>query len=472
MLPPNWGRQQAGSGWLDLQAEGLNLRERYRPLGPSEQLDEVFEMALGAGAKFVYLDRPYTDFDYRSDLSHFYGRAFRPPPQTTERLIFSDEDEVLGVCVVRPLPRQVGRTLMTPPAKVSRYVTCTTQMNIHAFGYEWPVKGYPFTSQDGEYGVCAHAAIWSIARYHHLRFGTDRYTTSAIIESAGLRERPDKTARSDGLYAFDIARAFRGMGLPALQYDIENIAESSEGRESMDTVACRYLNSGIPVAVLTSNHMMVLVGYGEKAGGGIFYIVSDDNHSAYKRVEQVTGDSDDAWELLIIPQPGRIHVNGEAAEVRAQEAFEDRVRANAGPSHLFERWEKNELRVRTYAAPSPTYVGRLTDRGTPDTIRHHHVYAPKGNWLWISEFQDMAAGEGRRVVGEIVIDATSMNLDPTPVFGNIDGWAYTWPEGEGEPNVIQAESAGARFASALGDRSEQPDPPSPSFAPYAPPPVD
>jgi hypothetical protein len=452
--------------------EGLAVRERYRPLGPSAQLDEVFDIALGAGATYVYVDRPYVDLDYRSDLSHFYGRAFRPPPPATERLIFTTDKEVIGACVIRPLPQQVGRTLLPPPAEEAPYVTCTAGMGIHAFGFEWTIRGYPFTSQDGEYGVCAHAAIWSIARYHHLRFGTDRYTTSAIIEAAGLRERPDKTARSDGLYGFDIVRAFRGIGLPALQYDIATIPQTSGGTETADSVLARYLNSGIPVGVLSANHMIVLVGYGIESNGDYFYIVSDDNLGAYQRMKMISGSAADAWRLLVIPQPGRIHVSGEAAEARAEEAFEDRLRANTGPGHLLTGWLNDDFSVRTYATPSTAYVSGLGARGLPASIRHHHTYAPKGNWLWVTEFQDTTRPAEKQVVGEIAIDATSLQLDPSPIFGNVDGWGYLWPPHDTEPSVVQSHPGGEGYKSALRDPSEQAAPPPPTFGPYGGTPVD
>jgi hypothetical protein len=467
VLPPEWGRVHAGPRRFDLVSQGLAVRERYRPLGNSAQLDEVFDVALGAGADFVYIDRPYVDFDYRSDLSHFYGRSFRPPPETTERLIFATKDRIIGISAIRPLPQHVGRTMLAPPAEEAPYVTCVARMPVHAFGFEWTVSGYPFTSQDGEYGVCAHAALWSIARYHHLRFGTDRHTTTSIIEAAGLKERPDKTARSDGMYGFDVVRAFRGIGLPALQYDVDSIPATSQGTETADSVICRYLNSGIPVCVLTLDHMIVLIGYAEAANGDITYVVSDDNLGAYQRMNLVSGTTSDAWKLLVIPQPGRMHVNGEAAEARAEETFEDRVRANTGPGHLLPRWLGGELRVRTYATPSYAYVNNLIRRGVPDAVRHHHIYAPKGNWLWIAEFQDMKLAEDERVIGEIAIDATSFQYDPSPIFGNIDGWAYLWAAGEDEPSVAELAPGSSGFRSALGDRTVRPAPAPRSFTPYA-----
>lgn len=452
MLPSDWGEPHPGPRRFLLPQQRHEVQSRYASVGSSAQLDAVFDGAVEAGADAVFIDSPYIDLDFRSDLAHFYGRAFRPPPDTAERLLFSrGTDQIIGAVVVRPLPQRVGRTVMTPPPSVAAYVSCTAPHVAHAFGHGWKVDGFPFTSQDGEYGVCAHAAMWSVARYHHLRFGTDRYSTAGIIEAAGLRERPDRTARSDGLYALDILRGFRGIGLPALMYQVGGIPSP----ETLDTVMCRYLNSGIPVGVLTNNHMMVAVGYGERADGSIFYIVSDDNQHAYTRVDQVpSGGANGSWELLVVPMPGRIHVSGEAAEARAEQAFEDRVRATTGPSHLFADWKR--LRVRTFATPSASYVARLASRGVPSEIREHHVYAPKSGWLWVSEFQDMSRDTDQRVIGEIVIDATSLQLDPSPIFGNVDGWTYIWESNNEEPLIHQAVLSGVGYASALGDRSEPP----------------
>lgn len=466
MLPDSWGQPHAGPRKFDLAAEGQALRERYRPLGRSLQLDKIFANALDAGATAVFLDSPYVDLDYRSDLSHFYGRSFRPPPPEAERLLFATDEEVLGATTIRPLPQHVGRTLMPPPARVRPYVTCTATMPIHAFGGRWAISGYPFTSQDGEYGVCAHAAIWSIARYHHLRFGANRHTLSGIIEAAGLREQPDRTARSDGLLAHDIVRAFRGIGLPALQYDVARIHKTSGETETPHSVARRYLDSGIPVAVLTQEHMMVLIGHGIEAGGKPFYIVSDDNLGAYEAAKLVEGDSSKAWRMFVIPQPGRLHVNGEAAQARAEEIFEDRLRAKKGPVHLLDRWLKGELETRTYASPSTRYVRGMTARKLPAKLRDHHVYAPKANWVWITEFHDPQAKE-QPALGEIAIDATSPQLDPGPIFGNIDGWAYVWPPGAAEPAQIELGPAGIRFHSALPDPRVKPWRGPPAFAPYA-----
>jgi hypothetical protein len=462
MLPPNWGQPHPGPLRFSLVGAGAAVRERYMPLGRSRQLDRLFANALDAGATTVFIDRPYVDLDFRSDLSHFYGRSFRPPPAETERLIFTSDSEVLGTTVIRPLPQQVGRTLIPPPERERPYVTCVAKMPVHAFGFPWTAKGYPFTSQDGEYGVCAHAAIWSIARYHHLRFGTDRYSTSGIIEAAGLRERPDKTARSAGLYASDVVRAFRGIGLPALQYYLPSIPQTSGGTESAHSIIQRYLNSAIPVGLLTDEHMMVIVGYGQDNEGKYFYIISDDNYGPYERRYLQGGDDSQTWRMLIIPQPGRMHVNGEAAEARAQQTFEERLRAGEGPSQYLQRWVTGEISTRSYATPSTVYLEGMDDRELDHLIQQHHIYAPKGNWVWITEFYD--PDNPTAVLGEIAIDATSLYLDPSPIFGNIDGWAYVWDAERDNPSLVPV-APGARCNSALRDPREIPWQGPPAFAP-------
>jgi hypothetical protein len=81
VLPKSWGQPEAGPRRFDLVNDGQKVRERYRALGRSRQLNEVFRIARKAGAEHVYLDSPYVDFDYRSDLSHFYGRASARRPR-------------------------------------------------------------------------------------------------------------------------------------------------------------------------------------------------------------------------------------------------------------------------------------------------------------------------------------------------------------------------------------------------------
>jgi hypothetical protein len=217
---------------------------------------------------------------------------------------------------------------------------------------------------------------------------------------------------------------------------------------------------------MTSVHMLVLIGYGISKAGEPFYVISDDRYGAYRRGSMNDAKDDpEAWKMLVVPLPGRMHVSGDAAESRAEEAFEDRIRADTGPGHLLERWLKEELETRTYATPSSEYIEGLASRGVPQVLREHHIYAPKGNWLWITEFQDPKADEEGRIVGEVAIDATSLHLDPSPVFANIEGWAYVWAGGEAEEPSVVDTGTGARFDSALPDPAEHSAPPAKKFDP-------
>jgi hypothetical protein len=61
-------------------------------------------------------------------------------------LIFATKEIPLGISVMRPLPQQVGRTVLPPPLETAPYITCIAEMPINAFGYGWTVSGYPFSS--------------------------------------------------------------------------------------------------------------------------------------------------------------------------------------------------------------------------------------------------------------------------------------------------------------------------------------
>jgi hypothetical protein len=104
-------------------------------------------------------------------------------------------------------------------------------------------------------------------------------------------------------------------------------------------------------------------------------------------------------------------------------------------------------------------------------LRQHHIYAPKGYWLWVTEFQDPKAAEDQLVIAEVAVDATSLHLDPSPIFANIEGWAYVWGAGEREPSVIDTET-GARFKSAMSDPGEREASPAPEYAPCSGDPVE
>jgi hypothetical protein len=444
--PPDWGKTLDRPRVYRLPEDQQALRERYLHGGPSPQFEELLSQADSLGATVVFVEVPYVDFDYRAEYSNLYARSFRPPPDKTERLLFFRETKFLGFSALRPSHKPVGRTAISPPPREAPFVTCLAPHAIHPYGRDLPVDAYPFVSQDGQYGRCAHAAIWSIARYHHLRHGTPKVSIAAVVEAAGTREPVDRTFASEGLYLHQVAEAFHGLGLPPIHYDPRQLPLG----ESLRKVTSRYLNSGFPVALNTHAHLTVLVGYG-KEDEQFFFIRSDDNLGAYERVLDSENDRLGEWEMLLVPLPARIHVPAELAELAAVKTLREQSGATDKTLPVRRALEAGDFRLRTYAVEAFRYKKLLAARGPGDEVVNHHLLVPAPIWIWVTEFQSRAGKGNERVYAEVAIDATSHRGRPRPVFANFETRCVAWlPEDSGAlAKDVQQETP---YATALPGR--------------------
>jgi hypothetical protein len=295
-----------------------------------------------------------------------------------------------------------------------------------------------------------------MARYHHLRHGTARHSIAAVVEAAGTQETIDRTFASGGLHLHEVARAFRRLGLPAMMYDPKKLPHVESRQESLERIACRYLNSGFPIALNTAAHLTVLIGYGYEEDRLVF-LRSDDNRGPYEIVRSWKGTTDrlGEWEMLLVPLPGRIHVPSEYAETAARHEA-DRVSGALTDTLWFrQRLRDGALRLRTYAIDSPEYKCALADRAPalPDAVIAHHQSLPLASWIWVTEFQDKTVPpwEPGRVLAEIVIDATSHRLSPRPLLAHLPGYCYAWLPQEREPRCKPVPEV-EHYGSALSAR--------------------
>jgi hypothetical protein len=344
---------------------------------------------------------------------------------------------------------------MNVPDELEKYVTCHAVQEITAYGRQYSVDGFPFMSQDGEYGRCAHTAIWSIARYHHAAHKTGKYSIAAIVEATGTGQLPDRTVMSGGLTVGEVIQALRRLGLPVLTY----VPKRKLRGTSFVDVMCRYLDSGFPVAINTtkenvSGHLTVLVGYARDADGKVHWIRCDDNKGPYEVVSDF--DVDKAadsklgeWKAALIALPGRIHVPAEAAQAAAEFAFERQLVASGGPTHLRDAWKAGEIGARTYAVQPAKLKEDLFRNGPIPDITHFYLSKPTPVWAWVTEFSRVT--ESNQVLGTVMIDATSSKHGPEPVVADIDGWGVHFRP-TGPPRTEQILASPVRYPSRLSDR--------------------
>jgi hypothetical protein len=411
------------------------------------------------------LEGGYIDEDFRDEFSHFYAQTHREIPSRCERLHFfgqtdKGERQYLGFVVLRPVVgRPVCRTALSPPPQLVPHISCVSTSTASPYGYPLGVRGFPFISQDSQYGTCAHAAIWMIALYFHQRWRRPRFHLSDLAGSARQHQDLLPSIPSGGLTLRQITAVLHDLQMPPVVYRVDRRLPPGE---TVESIARRYLNSRLPVLLLsegeTEGHARVLIGYG-RDDRGLFFVHHDDQQGPYvvtdqllppnsTQVDETTeieeaaeraaengcerekGDEDrPRWHALVVPLPGRIYLAGEAAEKTGKLIFEERIDAHEHLEHLKGGLDDGRLGLRTHVAPVPVYKRALRSRGIPDDVVTWHVNESASRWLWIVELQDCAAAaEGPEcVIGEIAIDATSDDQWPNPLFGNLPGVVMRWP---------------------------------------------
>lgn len=448
VLPSDWGDGNLPPRVFRLPADWADLRDRYRGLGPSDPLDSAFDLLAAEGATVALLERAYIDADYRDEYAHFYASRYRPVPDRCERLHFVENQRYLGYISIRPIKRRpVSRTLLAPPLALQDHVSCVADATAHVFRNKQPIQCFPFMGQDAQYGICAHASIWMVAHYHHLVHRTRRVFVSDVVTAARVRAI-DRQTPSPGLTLEQVGAALSEIGLPAVRYRVEVLAQ----RHELEQVVCRYLNSRIPLLLVLPGHVTVLVGYGrDSTTGELFFVRNDDAAGPYVRIDDWQNDPKGDWLYIFVPMPGRIYLVGELAEFIARRELDRLINSRPELAEIAQHLTADELRFRTYVTRGSDYKLHLQSRGLPpEVVRRHSIFG-LSNWVWVTELQDRAAAASGRacVVGEVVIDATSDHYDPNFLLANLPGYWLGWRATVPEWHAVSAAAGLYETGAAL-----------------------
>lgn len=443
---------------IDLRAEGalLGLTQYYEGTRPAV-LHEVLGQAYSLGAQTAVIEYRYLDPDYRSEHSRFYSTTFRRYPSVAHRLHFFSEPppatlgdpqqaldftalapSYLGFVVLRPVAgARVGRVALAPPSGLANELTCSTSERVNVFGVPMAVRSAPFMAQDSQLGVCAHMTLWVVSQHHHLAYGRERRTAGDIAELIPNDLGLGRPAPSSGLTVDQLAAGCRALGLPALVYKCKDQGDLPDG-EQIPGVACRYLNSGMPVIVAAGgHHAFTLVGYQRVDAGTederIHFIRQDDESGPYQLVEDFAHDVHGPWEWLIVPLPTKVFVPGEVAESLGREQLRETARQSTDASavRFFDDTSDDGVRpisFRSTVIRSNLFKAKLGQRGfAPDVVAAYRRL-PLPRWVWVIEAILKSERETRvpAVMAEAVIDATDHSRDPHVLAWRVPGALWTW----------------------------------------------
>lgn len=399
----------------------------------SPVLREVIDKATAVGARTAVVEFRYVDADYRDEHRYYYAQTFRRYPSVTHRLHFITReastfelrrdlqtiasDQYIGFSVMRPLPgAPVGRTILRPPKTASPQLTCSAPAAANLLGHTFSFEGTPFISQDAQLGVCAHAAIWMVAHYHHLRWGHPRVLPGGISSAVPSEVGVGRPTPSVGLTVYQMAEALTRIGLPPILYDLNHLPPGND----VSTVACRYLNSGMPVIAAAGEHAFVLTGYRRIRRRGrtdeIRFMRNDDEVGPYQEVPPWRHDSYEPWLFLLAPLPAKVYLPGEKAEILGRGILQA-----ASPS-------SSDISYRSTVLQSTDFKQRISRSGVGTAIAEMYGWRQLPRWIWVVEAIDRSRRRAGRpcVVGEVVIDATDHLRDLRALAWRVPGQLVHW----------------------------------------------
>lgn len=465
------------------QAHWDKLRDRYFAALPEADrrdspLHRTLKIARELGCRTVVAEQRYNDADYRSEYSAFWSLRFSDPPSFTHRLHFFGTDvaddavcrvdpatcDYLGYAILRPVPlAPVGRVLLRAPEKLRTCGAILTEVddNISFFGIPLTVRGVPFSEQDGQYVRCAHAALWVCHYILYRRHIIARFTTAEVVARAPATLGLQRAMPSDGLNPMQMQIVMTEFGLPPIVYrlgelpmilgmsDAGPVVSKTDGsavgdrsEEGLVAIACRYLNSGLPVIVTTREHVFLLVGYYyDQKRKLVCFVVSDDQVGPYEIVsDELVNDRRWPWDELMVPQPPRVFLTAEAAEnvVRERLRRQRHQTTNGVAAPLTDALpnllEAGRLRLRTFLVRGRDYKARLTEQDRGREVIKVIRLAPLSHWVLVVEVQNalLHTDDGSRVIAEFVFDTTSHDLEPRLLCVSYPEITYVHPPDFGE----------------------------------------
>ena len=285
---------------------------------------------LWVGIESNYIDKLYRDayYNYYSSKLNEYKRdcirlSFFAGEITLDDFFTDKSAERLqnlfrGFMVIRPTPRNViGRNVLHPSIiqKPQEYKVSVATFSACVYGIKLTVTGFPHSSQDEEFMVCAETTIWSTMEYFSTRYPEYHPILPRSIHKILANTTMERQVPSSGLTGLQMSFALKELGFGVKRYAALSGDESEKG-SLLDLIKI-YVESGIPLMALMRNdhgtaHVVNVVGRTDfvspislipiktlKNGGQVFnyysrearYLLVDDNHRPYAEVPL----EDPAW---------------------------------------------------------------------------------------------------------------------------------------------------------------------------------
>lgn len=246
----------------------FNELERQSALERVQEFTSGFVSNLWVGAESIYVDKLYRDayynyyssklYEYKRDcmrLSFFAGEITLDDFFTDQS---ADKLQTLfrGFAVIRPTPRNViGRNVLHPSIiqKAQGYNVSLATFSACIYGIKLSVAGFPHSSQDEEFMVCAETTIWSTMEYFSTRYPEYHPILPRSIHRILANTTMERQVPSSGLNGLQMSFALKELGFGVKIYSA-GTKQPHEVDELLDLIKM-YVESSIPLMILMRNDL-------------------------------------------------------------------------------------------------------------------------------------------------------------------------------------------------------------------------
>jgi len=344
------------------------------------------------------------------------------------------EKHYIGFTVIRPnRVNPIGRTILNPKLLncVKGYV-CMAEYPVHILGAELMARGFPYISQDSDVTVCAHAACWMIFRYFSQRY--NRYSEIWPYELTQLTKdiSRGRLVPSKGLTAWQVTEMFSRFG-----FYPEIYIRTKQNSKIFDLILYQYVESGLPVVAGLNKHRHAITIIGhisdfenirpEMSATSYDYltgfIVNDDNHMPYHAIRKSGPQPDGYWseykvkdiDSFIVPLYEKIYLSAEHANKLSLEIL---LSPFFGVNARSKVVKMDQLITRTFLTSSKSYKKIRREKEVPFKISKVYCELEMPKFIWICEISTPELYSGKKIIGEIIFDATA-NLNDRFAFLSI-----------------------------------------------------
>lgn len=397
---------------------------------------------------FVGIEFPYVDKLYRSTYYNYYGSKLSEYKRDCIRLSFFTEEVTSvdflsldgahklqslfkGFLVLRPnFPNMIGRNVLQPDIlkKTANYWVKVTTIEVAINGVKLMAEGFPHSSQDFEFMVCAETTIWSVMEYFANTYVDYKSVLPHDIHKMLSNTSMQRQVPSEGLNMLQISYALKELG-----FGVKSYLSSSYTITEFYRLIQIYLESGIPVLATIANttgtvHVINIVGrtdYDDPRyfrfteikkldGGASIYdyyelsarvLVIDDNLVPYSVIaldNPVCNYMDPQWDgckiyAAIVPLHKRIWMEADQAKALAIEHLTEIGKCIPLSSVILKVFLTSSRSFKHYVAINP-------DLDPVIKLILNLLELPK--FVWIAQLSTPEFIAQKKITGLILMDAT------------------------------------------------------------------